>query len=410
MVKVLSGKHDPGTPLYRTLPNISSKSKVLLYMTGHGGDEFLKFHNFEEFDSSNLQSVVLDMQKSGRLGEMFYIVDTCQAGTMLASFQNNMENQDNFDINERLNEIVFSGIGSSGKDENSYAHKNDRLLGVALADRFTDYTVSFIEYIAHYNITHSFNPWYESSGLNVNANSGGMQHYKNRFKQIYYGTRGRPKRKGISQKAKSKSRNRHYNYRQILQKYKENLNQISIIDLVRSYSPQQLKSTPVYFSTKDAKQYSSFSQNANIDSSLGSFFSHVPIYRFTHDGINQSQIGERLEKKFDAMDKAKQSLEKAESNFFEEEGNTIARESFCTTSEVNQIFSAETIVKVINHDFNSFDSFRSVHIGQEELQHEPITTGLTNLFFFLVILIFSIDFLLEMYCVFFRRLKTKNII
>ena len=41
--------------------------------------------------------------------------------------------------------LLFSGIGSSGKDENSYAHENDRLLGVALTDRFTDFTISFFK-------------------------------------------------------------------------------------------------------------------------------------------------------------------------------------------------------------------------------------------------------------------------
>lgn len=52
-LRVLTGRHAPGTPLNRRLGS-GPGSRVLVYMTGHGGDEFLKFHNHEEVGGADL--------------------------------------------------------------------------------------------------------------------------------------------------------------------------------------------------------------------------------------------------------------------------------------------------------------------------------------------------------------------
>jgi len=52
-VRVLTGRHPAGWPLSKRLLS-TNRSRVLLYMTGHGGDEFLKFHNHEEISSNDL--------------------------------------------------------------------------------------------------------------------------------------------------------------------------------------------------------------------------------------------------------------------------------------------------------------------------------------------------------------------
>lgn len=52
-LRVLTGRHPPGTPLNRQL-RPGPRSRVLVYMTGHGGDEFLKFHNHEEVGGEDL--------------------------------------------------------------------------------------------------------------------------------------------------------------------------------------------------------------------------------------------------------------------------------------------------------------------------------------------------------------------
>jgi len=52
-LRVLTGRHPPGTPWSRRLGS-GPQSRVLVYMTGHGGDEFLKFHNHEEVGGEDL--------------------------------------------------------------------------------------------------------------------------------------------------------------------------------------------------------------------------------------------------------------------------------------------------------------------------------------------------------------------
>lgn len=61
-LRVLTGRHAPGTPLSRRLGS-GPGSRVLVYMTGHGGDEFLKFHNHEEVGGADLVRACVEMYK-----------------------------------------------------------------------------------------------------------------------------------------------------------------------------------------------------------------------------------------------------------------------------------------------------------------------------------------------------------
>jgi phosphatidylinositol glycan class K len=62
-MRLLTGRHgaadggDEAWPLSRRLLS-GNNSRVFLYMTGHGGDEFLKFHNHEEISSDDLVSSI----------------------------------------------------------------------------------------------------------------------------------------------------------------------------------------------------------------------------------------------------------------------------------------------------------------------------------------------------------------
>lgn len=62
-LRVLTGRHARGTPLSRRLGS-GPGSRVLVYMTGHGGDEFLKFHNHEEVGGADLVSRVLCLDEA----------------------------------------------------------------------------------------------------------------------------------------------------------------------------------------------------------------------------------------------------------------------------------------------------------------------------------------------------------
>ena len=50
-LRVLTGRHDPAVPRSKRLLS-DGGSNVLVYLTGHGGDEFLKFQDKEQVQAS----------------------------------------------------------------------------------------------------------------------------------------------------------------------------------------------------------------------------------------------------------------------------------------------------------------------------------------------------------------------
>jgi glycosylphosphatidylinositol transamidase (GPIT) subunit GPI8 len=120
-LRLLTGRHLPGTPLRQRLRS-GPQSKVLLYLTGHGGDEFLKFHDQEELSAADLAIALRQMRLQKRYQELLLIVDTCQASTL----GNYLEDAP---------AVTF--ISSSGLGENSFAYDTNHELGLAVADRFT---------------------------------------------------------------------------------------------------------------------------------------------------------------------------------------------------------------------------------------------------------------------------------
>ena len=77
--------------LLLNLPNskrlrTDENSNVLFYLTGHGGDEFLKFQDQKEITSMDLQNAFAKMREMKRYNELLFVVDTCQAGTMFKRF------------------------------------------------------------------------------------------------------------------------------------------------------------------------------------------------------------------------------------------------------------------------------------------------------------------------------------
>lgn len=121
-------------------------------MTGHGGEEFLKFQDVEEISSQDLADAFAQMYEQNRsrislitltqqrYHEILFMIDTCQANTLYKRFYS----------------PNILAIGSSRLGENSYSvsshsvflisqHHSDHRLGLAVIDRFTYYTESFFE-------------------------------------------------------------------------------------------------------------------------------------------------------------------------------------------------------------------------------------------------------------------------
>jgi glycosylphosphatidylinositol transamidase (GPIT) subunit GPI8 len=105
------------------------RSNILVYMTGHGGNEFLKFQDAEEISAFDLADAFGQMWEKKRYHEMLFMIDTCQANTMYSKFYS----------------PNILATGSSEIDQSSYSHHADQDVGVAVIDRYTYYNLEFLE-------------------------------------------------------------------------------------------------------------------------------------------------------------------------------------------------------------------------------------------------------------------------
>ena len=64
-LRVLTGRHESAVPRSKRVLS-DEGSHILLYMTGHGGDEFLKFQDSEELQSHDLADAVKQMKEKHR--------------------------------------------------------------------------------------------------------------------------------------------------------------------------------------------------------------------------------------------------------------------------------------------------------------------------------------------------------
>ncbi|OCF54449.1 phosphatidylinositol glycan, class K [Kwoniella mangroviensis CBS 10435] len=127
-LRLLTGKHDPSIPRSKRLLSDAS-SNVFIYMTGHGGNEFLKFQDNEEVSAYDVADAVEQMWEKRRYNKLLFTIDTCQANTMYSKFYS----------------PEITSTGSSSLGENSYSHHNDMDIGVAVIDSFTHYILQYLE-------------------------------------------------------------------------------------------------------------------------------------------------------------------------------------------------------------------------------------------------------------------------
>lgn len=127
-IRLLTDRWEDGVPASKRLLT-DEGSNVLIYMTGHGGNEFLKFQDSEEISSWDLADAFSQMREKRRFNELLFMIDTCQANTLYRQF---------------YAEGVIA-TGSSEEDESSYSHHADNDVGVAVIDRWTYYVLQFLE-------------------------------------------------------------------------------------------------------------------------------------------------------------------------------------------------------------------------------------------------------------------------
>lgn len=128
LIRLLTGRVDENTPRSKRLLSDAS-SNVLLYMSGHGGEQFIKFQDSVELASPDLADAIQTMHERRRYNAMLVIVDSCQAATMADS----------------LYSPNVIAVGSAIKGQNSLSHGSDAELGLPLIDSFTHTMMRVLE-------------------------------------------------------------------------------------------------------------------------------------------------------------------------------------------------------------------------------------------------------------------------
>lgn len=161
--RVLLGRHTSNIPSHKKLPidknsksGNESKTNLLLYITGHGGDSFFKFRDQEDFTTTDLRGVFEEMQIMERFNSVLFLSDTCQAFTLAPN-----TNEENEKSGVTI-ENVYT-IGSSLKGESSYAHHSDRSIGHSVMDRYVHY---FLEHMGGLNAGSGSN-WYKMREISI---------------------------------------------------------------------------------------------------------------------------------------------------------------------------------------------------------------------------------------------------
>lgn len=126
--RLLTGRLPPETPRSKKLLT-DEGSNILIYLTGHGGNGFLKFQDSEEITSQELSDVLEQMWQKRRYHEILFVVDTCQASSMYEKF-----------YSPNILAVASSLVG-----EDSLSHHVDPAIGVYIIDRYTYYALDFLE-------------------------------------------------------------------------------------------------------------------------------------------------------------------------------------------------------------------------------------------------------------------------
>ncbi|KAL5522350.1 GPI8 [Sanghuangporus baumii] len=128
LIRLLTGRLDESVPRSKRLLT-DARSNVFVYVTGHGGNEFLKFQDNEEISAFDIADAFEQMWQKKRYNELFFMIDTCQANTMYS----------------KIYSPNILATGSSELAENSYSYENDNDIGVAVIDSFTHHILQFME-------------------------------------------------------------------------------------------------------------------------------------------------------------------------------------------------------------------------------------------------------------------------
>jgi len=128
LIRVLTGRVGEDVPRSKRLLS-DETSNILIYLTGHGGDGFIKFQEAEEITNFELADAFEQMWQKGRYNELLLLADTCQAASLY----------------QKIYSPNVLAAASSRVGEDSLSHHDDPTLGVPVIDRWTYYILQYLE-------------------------------------------------------------------------------------------------------------------------------------------------------------------------------------------------------------------------------------------------------------------------
>lgn len=130
LIRVLTGNTHYGTARGQIMASTNT-SNVLVFLSGHGGDGFLKFHDQTELTSADMGAAVEYMYLAGRYKNLFIVLDTCQASTMWEDIAEGVDG--------------WAATGSSARGFSGYALNHDGGVGTFLMDEFSHWMWAWLE-------------------------------------------------------------------------------------------------------------------------------------------------------------------------------------------------------------------------------------------------------------------------
>ncbi|KAK6311254.1 hypothetical protein J4Q44_G00193090 [Coregonus suidteri] len=132
-LRVLTGRLPPSTPRSKRLLS-DDHSNILIYLTGHGGNGFLKFQDSEEISNVELADAFEQMWTKRRYNELLFIIDTCQGASMYNELLFIIDTCQGASMYERFYSPNLMALASSQVGEDSLSHQPDLAIGVHLMD------------------------------------------------------------------------------------------------------------------------------------------------------------------------------------------------------------------------------------------------------------------------------------
>lgn len=109
-----------------------------MYLSGHGGDGFLKFQGVETLTSTDISDSLSQMAAQRRYGRMLFIVDTCQAESLFAGLTApDVITVASSKTGAQCALACFHHRRFQPTGENSYSYVNDDTIGLTVVDRVT---------------------------------------------------------------------------------------------------------------------------------------------------------------------------------------------------------------------------------------------------------------------------------